>query len=287
MTCTLQEAADLAKLLHWDGNKDAKQSYDRALFLCDYLGRDKLICDVTPEDLKNYKTYLKAKGNKGSTINRKMACVSKMWEAAAEKGYVSMSSKPYHKREKEPKGRVRWLFPEEEKALGQWFIDQGRKELADHLHLSCDTGLRTAESLHIDHCHVTDQGVWVEPVALEDEFEDDWFAKNAESRVVPLTRRCRKIISARKNHSPIFEGLPYHTIYHWWVKVRHELFDGDNGITPYVTRHTCASRLVQKKMHLNDIKKWMGHKQLSTTEIYAKNSVHDIEYGVELLESFS
>ncbi len=284
--CTLIEAAELARVLHWSGNKDENQSFRRAEFLCEYLGKHRLITDIHPEEIVGYKQYLKDKGNKGSTINRKLAPISKMWEAAAEKGYVSMSSKPFFKREKEPKGRVRWLFPNEEKMLSQWFIDHGRDELAQHLHFSCDTGLRTMESLVIGHQHVTDEGVWIEPVDAEDEFEEDWFAKNAKSRIIPLTARCRNIIKSRSNHSPIFEDLPYHVIYYWWEKARQELFNGDRGITPYVTRHTCASRLVQKKMHINDIMKWMGHAKLSTTQIYAKNSVHDIEYGAGLLEEF-
>lgn len=285
-TCTLKEAADLARTLHWQGNKDANQTYARAMMLVNYLGADRCISDVHPEELVAYKQHLKSLGNKGSTINRKLACVSKLWEAAAEKGYVSLASKPYFKREKEPKGRIRWLFPEEEQRLSEWFIRHGRKELADHLKVSIDTGMRTTESLMVDHEHVTDEGLWIEPIEADDEMEDDWFAKNAQSRVIPLTSRVKKIIAARHNHSPIFADLDYHVIYYWWQKARDELFSGDNGVTPYVTRHTCASRLVQKKMHMKDLQKFMGHTNLSTTERYAKNSSHDIKYAVELLEEY-
>jgi len=290
-TCTLIEAAELARIVFWSGNKDEDRSWRRAELLCEFFGKDKLITAVRSTDLAAYITHMKDTGRKGSTINRRMAPLSKMWEAAAMEGLVSMSTKPWYKREKEPKGRIRWLFPDEEKKIHEWFIDHGRYELAAHLTFSIDTGLRTMESLVVDHQHVTptdegEYGLWVEPISGSEDWEDDWFSKNAQSRVVPITDRTMDIIQARRNHSPIFEDVPYHIISYWWAKVREELFDGDKGITSYVTRHTCASRLVQQKMHLKDIQKWMGHTKSTTTERYAKNSSHDIKHGKAMLERY-
>jgi len=101
-TCTLIEAAELARIVFWSGNKDEDRSWRRAEMLCEFFGKDKLITAVRSTDLAAYITHMKDTGRKGSTINRRMAPLSKMWEAAAMEGLVSMSTKPWYKREKEP-----------------------------------------------------------------------------------------------------------------------------------------------------------------------------------------
>ena len=44
----------------------------------------------------------------------------------------------------------------------------------------------------------------------------------------------------------------------------------DKEFVFYITRHTCASRLVQRGQDLFVVKEWMGHKNIEMTMRYAK-----------------
>ena len=85
----------------------------------------------------------------------------------------------------------------------------------------------------------------------------------------------------------LFHDLTYRPIKYHFDKLRVMQFSGEKEITPYITRHTCASRLVQGGMELPKIKKWMGHSSVGVTERYAKMSSKDIAEGANILSGFT
>jgi integrase len=72
------------------------------------------------------------------------------------------------------------------------------------------------------------------------------------------------------------EKLPFarfteSSIYNHWKFVREALGETvDKEFVFYITRHTCASRLVQRGQDLFVVKEWMGHKNIEMTMRYAK-----------------
>ena len=51
---------------------------------------------------------------------------------------------------------------------------------------------------------------------------------------------------------------------------------GMPDVVLYTTRHTCASRLVQRGADIRRVMQWMGHTNLNTTLKYAKLTPTDI-----------
>jgi site-specific recombinase XerD len=60
--------------------------------------------------------------------------------------------------------------------------------------------------------------------------------------------------------------------------------ENDPGFIRYITRHTCASRLVQNGADLAIVKQWMGHTSITTTMRYAHLAPKHVEAAVQYLE---
>lgn len=295
---SMQEACSLCNTIFWSSQRDGQKSLTRGQEVVDFFGKDYPLSLVKPSDIAAFKQHLKAKGNSGSTINKKTSAINLMFRAAASEGKISRESQPIILREKEPKGRLRWLLPDDERRLLEYLhpsnvkIKRGRPDsragVYDWVMFCNDTGVRTAESFHISPSKdISGTDLTVACRFNEaDKEEENFFTKNMDTRVIPLTPRCMEVVKRRGNRHYLFEDVPYTTIYYWFKRARKLLFKGDKGIIPYVTRHTCASRLVQKGMDIYKVKKWMGHSSITVTERYAKMSSKDIQHGADLLAEF-
>ncbi|MBA58526.1 MAG: hypothetical protein CMQ40_05070 [Gammaproteobacteria bacterium] len=288
--CTIKNALDLAYDMFWSHCKDGERLKRKGEFAVEFFGSFTPLNAIRATDITRYQQSMREEGLKDSSINRRMSAVARMWKAASVADRVSMADKPEWVHLKEPEGRLRWLFPDEERKLLGYFEDNGRDDLVDHTRFALDTGLRFGEQEVARPEHVAAGDLTV--ACLFDEHDQDgdnnksFFTKNAKSRVIPLTKRCVELVQRRSNQPTLFEGLRYDHVYYWWKKARRDVFDGDKSITPYVTRHTTASRLVQRGLELAKIKKWLGHSSIKVTERYAKMSSRDIRDGVNMLESF-
>lgn len=287
ISTTISEACDLAYQLVWKNRKDGAGLYRRGQMLADFLGPSRQLSTVTSLDATAYQDHLEEQGLSGSTINRRLSPLSVIWKVAASQNRVRWSDKPVVLSKTEPEGRRRWLFPDEEQHLTDFFILHSKRNLADWLKFSIDTGLRTSESLHVMPSHIDRQYNLTVASIKDDDGKIDWFTKNAKSRTLPLTTRAREIADRRSDREFLFDDVPYSQLTHWFNKAQAIVFNGDTSVTPYVTRHTCASRLVQAGMELPKIKKWMGHSSISVTERYSKMSSRDIIEGVDMLEGFT
>ena len=93
--------------------------------------------------------------------------------------------------------------------------------------------------------------------------------KSGHARSVPCTARVRALIDPLPD-GPLFPGLTNSALTKQWGDLRSILGkDDDPGFIVHVMRHTCATRLVFKKVPLNEVQAWMGHKVIQTTMRYA------------------
>ncbi len=115
---------------------------------------------------------------------------------------------------------------------------------------------------------------------------DSFGTKNGDFRAVPMTQRVKLIMERRMESHPS-KPFPYDKewLYRFWDRVKVCMgLEDDDQFVPYVLRHTCASRLVQRGAPLRHIQMWMGHKTINTTLRYAKLAPDDLFRVVDMLE---
>jgi integrase len=83
----------------------------------------------------------------------------------------------------------------------------------------------------------------------------------------------------------VFQALDAHSLRWQWEKVRGLMkMDADPQFVVHMLRHTCASRMVQRRVPLAVVQKWMGHKKIETTLRYAHLAPDSLLMGREALE---
>jgi len=102
--------------------------------------KDKYIYEITPQMIEKYKAKRLEKV-KPATVNRELACLKHMFTMAIKWGYVKTNPAKEVKLLKEPPGRLRYLKPEEVKALLASCPDHIRPIVVTAL----NTGMRKGE----------------------------------------------------------------------------------------------------------------------------------------------
>lgn len=260
----------------WLGSKDYRNSEARSQMACDFFGESKRVCSLDLNELERWARALRTAGNRSSTINRKLACVSKMMTFAFQRGLLSHV--PTVPLEEEPEGRLRWLtLPEEHQALAMLEV-MGEHDLRAFVGFLLDTGCRVSEALALQHGDLTLDGN--RPTVTF------WITKGGHSRTIPLTQRAVasvRFFTGRSDLGP-FVGLDYWEARAGWDRCRVRLGPLFADVVLHTMRHTCASRLVQAGVDVVRVQKWLGHKDVKTTMIYAKLAPSDLEVAASVLE---
>lgn len=138
--------------------------------LSSVFGRDSLF-EITPFMMEEYKAAMLEKVAP-ARVNRELACLKHTYTKAIEWGYVKTNPVKAVELLKEPPGRLRYLRPEEAKAL----IGSCRGYLRSIVITALNTGMRRAEILtltwkdvELENCKVTARNT-----------------KNNDTRMIPL-----------------------------------------------------------------------------------------------------
>jgi site-specific recombinase XerD len=185
-------------------------------------------------------------------------------------------------RKRAPKETVKWLPLEQVQAILQ-AIDiatyYGLRDLAI-LSLLYDSGARVSELI----------GITVSDLRMSDPACVRLFGKGMKARVVPLMGKTIEILSnyLKQRSSrvlfgsdePLFvnrsqdrltrSGITYILQRHCKEAARSNPDSGLMVITPHRLRHSKAVHLLQAGVPLIYIRDFLGHKEISTTEIYAR-----------------
>lgn len=215
---------------------------------------------------------LRQKGNRNSTINRKLAILFKLLRKAHAMGVITKL--PVYLRLKENNARVRFLTHEEEDAL----FSAMEARSPDH-HRLCifliDSGARVGEALNIKWQDINSGSVTF------------WITKSGKSRTVPLTGRAKEALLAAKgkNRFGPFSMIDYQRFLYDWRAARKAIgLDRDLQVVPHILRHTCASRLVQAGIDLRRVQTFLGHQTIQMTLRYAHLATADLDQCALALE---
>jgi len=257
----------------------ARRSLDwaeRNLRLClEYLGEEMLVEDVDELALDRMAEHFRQEGNSNSTVNRKLAALSKALTIAHKKLRI-IDRKPSVPLTREHQGRIRFLTREEETAMLVLLQRWGQQDLHDLIAFAIDTGARRGEIL---------SAKWVDFDGLYERWTI-WENKADHPRTVPLTKRAREIVKRRRRETndhtgPFIKMTPASFRAMFDRMTRHLALD---DVVFHTLRHTCASRLVQAGVDLRRVQEWLGHKRIETTLCYAHLSPRDLELARDALE---
>ena len=117
-----------------------------------------------------------------------------------------------------------------------------------------------------------------------------WENKTDHPRTVYMTRRVERIVKARMGvvTTPTGRLFPHDNV--WlrtvWDRARaHLKMAGDPNFVPYVCRHTCASRMIQRGVALPVVMRWLGHKSIQMTMRYAHLAPDNLREAASVLEA--
>lgn len=274
-TWTLQEAVDRTQAAYWKDTRGEEAALKNIRFALRFFGEERPIHTITTDDIDRYVEHLEGLGNANATINRKLSALSKCMTCAIERG--KMDAKPKLTRRKESKGRIRFLTDAEETKLLAFMKQLGKEDHYEATIVFLDTGMRMGELWRLCgtdiHWHTGKIAVWQNKTDLP--------------RSIPMTNRVKEIIARRAKECGDGELFPFDNGWfrNGWDQVRGLLgFMEDPQFIPYVLRHTCCSRLVQRGVPLKHVMTWMGHTCIQTTMRYAHLAPTDLDSCVAVLE---
>lgn len=230
-----------------------------------------LLKDIKPYHFAAWRD-LRLKSVKGSTVNRELNIFSSMYTSAIKDwGWCSMNPILTVKRPKNPKHRERLVTPEEiELLLKELNYIEGeppknnKQEIAYLFLLSIETAARVGELLALTP----------DRVFIDKRFIRFLNTKNSDHRDVPLTNRAAQLLSEvlKNGHSPIFKINPKSRDTQWRA-ARDKV--GIKGLTYHDSRHSATTKLASK-LHVLDLAKTTGHKNLKQLLTYYNETAEDI-----------
>lgn len=243
----------------WAGSKGEITAARNSQAAVDFFGPDCPVSRIDGAEIDRWVRSLRAAGNSGGTINRKLAALTKMLRRAHKRGFLA--ALPDVQRQREAEGRIRWLTEDEEKRILATLRVWGKLDEACLVEFLLDTGARRGEAFALKWEDIN----WAHRIVTF------WQTKGGKPRSIPLTARAvsalQELKARAKPSNPWVWSVSGNSLRHTWDRVTGHLKLAD--VVIHTLRHTCCSRLVQGGMDLRRVQVWMGHSTIATTMRYA------------------
>ena len=270
---TLRRAGDETYKSYWASGRSRHTMLYNMNMVCKHLGEKTLVSSITSETLNKYMLESRASGKKNSTINRRLCCISKILHHAKDCGYLT--SLPKVPLQKEDNGKIRWITKEEEFEIRNHFVSVGGViEMAQLFTVAVDTGMRRSELLNLKVGDISPGKIHI------------WETKANVPRSIPMTKRIKGQLSVmmydKKSTDHIFT-LRVHQIRSAWDRMKNTL--GLQDLRFHDTRHTFASRLVQRGVPIPEVQQLLGHQDIQMTMRYAHLAPKNLSNAIKVLEA--
>jgi len=266
---SLKKAFNQLFEVEWNGQRSQKENIYKMRQILKYFGETRPIRSITTEDVDEWTTSLKNRGDKNTTINRKLAGLRKVLKFSLKRKKIDEC--PYFTLQSEKENqRYRWITDEEERSILEYFKED--REMTRFFIILVDTGMRRGELLNLTKNDVN----------FTNSMVSIWETKADLPRSIPMTPRVIAMMRWCVNgssHKLFNKGVHY---YRWrWDKMKEELNLKD--VVVHTLRHTFASRLAQRGGNIYHIQKLLGHRDISNTMIYAHLAPQDLASCIKLL----
>lgn len=274
---TLAEGVEYTARTAWSRAVTRDKMVKFGLEAVEFFGKNRPLNSITTEGVDHWVFELETKRLSDSSINQRIAVISKIMNVAMERG--GLDAKPKMPRKHHHETRFRIVSKGEENRLLFILRQMGFDLQADAVVALLDTGMRVGELLKV---HERD-------ISLHDNYIHAWQSKTQAPRSIPMTRRVRQVVVKRLTGHPgnLVFPMRHYDLYKAWdrARARMNLID-DPHFTMHALRHTCASRLVMMGVNLRIVQDWMGHKAYESTLRYAHLVPETLEQAKLALEKF-
>ncbi|MCJ7458525.1 MAG: tyrosine recombinase XerC [candidate division Zixibacteria bacterium] len=258
-------------------------AYKKDLFSFSDFLKSKQKEKITPDsirrkDIKNYLIYLSQKGFDPASIQRKLSTLRSFFKYLQRKLKVKTNPASSLEAPKRKKRLPRALSWPQVKSLLEPSLYQKEKEgLRDRaiLELLYNTGLRLAEISSLKRGDIDFQAGEIKVLG-----------KGNKERIVPIGANAAKILTGyldSKNSKDDFifsnkygEKLGRRGIARVVKKIGAKVIE-EKKFSPHVLRHSFATHLLDEGANLLAVKEMLGHKKLSTTQIYTHVSLERVK----------
>jgi integrase len=269
---TFGSVIPLAKGKLWVGQSTEETSWARLEKVAGILGRNTRLDDVDTQAVDRVITALQKAGTADATINRYLSHLRTFLVWAKRRKYrtVPIKDEIEFAWRKESVGRIRWITDKEERELREYLTaredPKGRAAALavwKLIFVAVRTGCRRDELLTAELSQINGTRLHL------------WETKTDTPRTVPMTQETTDVLLdlIRSGTMPSQRSLRS-----WWDRAKAAIgLAKDDEFVFHVTRHTCATRLVDAGVNVFVIKEWMGHKRIETTLRYAHVKPQNLE----------
>jgi integrase len=265
---TFESVIPLAKGKLWVGQSSEENSWAHMDLIASIMGRKTRLDDVDTQAVDRLIAQLGAIGKADATINRYLSSLRTflVWAKGRKYRRVPIRDEIEFAWRKETSGRIRWITEEEEDALRDFLLSRQRPEATavwQLIKVAIETGCRRDELLTAELSQINGTRLHL------------WKTKTDSPRTVPMEPEIAQMLRdlIRTKAMPTQRGLRS-----WWERAKkHMGLEADDEFVFHVTRHTCATRLVDAGVNVFVIKEWMGHKRIETTLRYAHVKPQNLE----------
>ena len=261
-----QELTDLVFSRYYTEAKSYKTSQIILKELVELIGAKTNIKNINVSTIDTVISRLDAKGNTHSSINRKLAILSKCLTYAYDRGEIDR--KPKIEKLKESNNKLRYISEEEEQQILQYFDDKADCTMYAFCSIALNTGMRLSEILNL------------RPNDIEDGYIRIYENKADHPRSIPLNDKAKEAIKMIIKDG-LFENINKDYVIYRFKKAVTDL--GITEVSVHTMRHTFCSRLVQKNVDLYTVQKLAGHKSSTMTQRYAHLNNKNLEAAVAVL----
>lgn len=261
----------------------AKRDQTSLVSLLPFFG-DRMVTDIKPRSINEYKTLRRTQGVSACGINRELALMKHAFTLALKEwGWVEDNPVKKVSMEKEPPPRDRWLTYDEEERL----LPVAPAWLRQMIIFAVETGCRKGEMLSL-RWNVVD--LFGKVVTID-------ASKTGEKRSIPLTDRALEVLKERQNGRTKVRSIGGNLVFTYpegqmvnidTLRGAFEKALGEAEVEKFRwhdLRHTFASRLAQSGVEPYTVQRLMGHRSFTTTQRYAHHYVESLRRGIGSLEA--
>lgn len=271
------------------GKRIVKSTYYRYYYLrirlSEFLSEKYHLSDIPLREInyqfiRDFELYLLiVRGNKQSTIAQYLISLKKLTELAYKNEWISRNPFANYKIEDEKSERGH-LTQREVEILMNWKLNRKLERTRDVFIFCCFTGLSYIDVFKLtkDQIQLSIDGQqWI--IGKREKTDMDYF--------IPMMEIPKKILDKYKNET--FKNgklLPVKTsnIINPHLKEIAEICGIKKHLTFHLSRHTFATLAMSKGVSLESVSKMLGHKNIKTTQIYAKMTTEKVGRDMEIFK---